>query len=142
MTSKQLGNIGESKAISMFVEKHIPVFVPFGDNEKADLAVDFKGEFKRIQIKTSLKSSEGKMIFDLTSSTVHRKNGVKHIYTPSEVDYFFCYNVERSKAFLIKNNKAMATIIIRYENPKNNQTKNINLEEDYLFENVLPSLLT
>ena len=34
MTTKQLGNIGEAKALAKFVELQIPVYIPFGDNER------------------------------------------------------------------------------------------------------------
>lgn len=78
------------------------------------------------------------MIFDLTSSTVHRKNGVKHIYTNDEIDYFACYNIDRDKIFLIDVNESPNTsIVIRYEKPKNNQIQGIKFEKDYLLENVL-----
>lgn len=33
------------------------------------------------------------MVFSLVSSTMHCKNGVKHIYTKDEVDYFALYNL-------------------------------------------------
>lgn len=53
MTTKQLGNIGEAKTLSKFVELQIPVYLPFGDNEKADLIADFGGKLNKIQVKTS-----------------------------------------------------------------------------------------
>lgn len=138
MNSKSIGNIGEAKVLCKFVELGIPVYVPFGDNEKADLVADFNGKLNRIQVKTSFKAEDGKMIFDLTSSTLHRKNGIKHIYTSEEIDYFACYNVTRDKIFLIPiDNTPKTSITIRYEKPKNNQSKGIIFEEQYLIENVL-----
>lgn len=138
MNSKSIGNIGEAKALCKFVELGIPVYIPFGDNEKSDLIAEFNGKLNRIQIKTSLKAEDGKMIFDLTSSTIHRKNGTKHIYTKEEIDYFICYNITRDKLFLIPVEEANNTAItIRYEKPKNNQIKGIRFEEDYLLENSL-----
>ena len=138
MNSKSIGNIGEEKVLCKFVELGIPVYIPFGDNEKSDLIADFNGKLNKIQVKTSLKAEEGKMIFDLTSSTFHRKNGVRHIYSSDEIDYFACYNIERDKIFLIPIDKAPKTSIhVRYEKPKNNQTKGIIFEEQYLIDNVL-----
>lgn len=43
MTTKQLGNIGEAKTLSKFVELQVPVYQAFGDNEKSDLIADFNG---------------------------------------------------------------------------------------------------
>ena len=138
MNSKSIGNIGEAKVLCKFVELGIPVYIPFGDNEKSDLIADFNGKLNRIQVKTSLIAEDGKMIFDLTSSTFHRKNGVRHIYSSDEIDYFACYNIERDKIFLIPIDKAPKTSIhVRYEKPKNNQTKGIIFEEQYLIDNVL-----
>lgn len=138
MNSKRLGNIGEAKAIAAFVENQIPVYLPFGDNEKADLIAEFNGKLNKIQVKSSEKAEDGKMIFNLVSSTVHRKNGVKHIYTSDEIDFFVCYNLERDKLFLIPIEEAPSTTIyIRYEKPKNNQTQGIKFEEEYSFNEKL-----
>lgn len=53
MTTKQLGNIGEAKTLAKFVGLQIPVYIPFGDNEKADLIAEFNGKLNKIQVKTS-----------------------------------------------------------------------------------------
>ena len=142
MNTKRYGNIGEAVAISSFVKKGIPVYLPFGDNERSDLIAEFNGKLNRIQVKTSIKICDGKVIFDLTSSTMHRKHGNKHKYSNDEVDYFFCYNIEHDKSYLIKTpDQPITSFCIRYELSKNNQTKGINYENDYLFDNVIDSLL-
>ena len=142
MDTKSIGNIGEAKALCKFVEKGIPVYVPFGDNEKSDLIADFGGKLNRIQVKTSIKAEDGKMMFSLVSSTVHRQNGVKHIYTNEEIDYFVCYNIQRDKLFIVDVNDAPSSqITIRYTKPKNGQMSGIKLEEDYLLDTFLDKLL-
>lgn len=73
MNSKQIGNIGEAKVLSKFIELGFPVYIPFGDNEKADLVVEFNGKLNKVQVKTSIDAKNGNVIFDLTSSTAHRK---------------------------------------------------------------------
>lgn len=138
MNSKSIGNIGEAKVLCKFVELGIPVYTPFGDNEKADLIAEFNGKLNKIQVKTSIKAENGKIVFDITSSTIHRKNGEKHIYTSDEIDYFACYNIARDKIFLFKVDEVPnTTITIRYERPKNGQTQGIRFEEDYLLDNIL-----
>lgn len=79
MNSKRIGNIGEAKTLCKFVELGIPVYVPFGDNEKADFIAEFNNKLNKIQVKTSMYAKDGKMIFSLVSSTSHRKT-VKNIY--------------------------------------------------------------
>lgn len=138
MDTKSVGNIGEAKVLCKFVELGIPVYLPFGDNERSDLIADFNGKLNRIQVKTSIKAEDGKMLFDLTSSTEHRSNGIKHKYTKDEIDYFACYNITRDKIYLIPiADEQISSITIRYELPKNGQTKGIHFEEDYLIENIL-----
>lgn len=125
-------------AISSFVKYGIPIYIPFGDNERADLIAEFNGKLNKIQVKTSVSAKDGKVSFDLTSSTMHRRNGVKHKYTKDEIDYFYCYNIEREKGYLIEvSDYPISAISIRYLKPKNNQEANINFECDYLFDNVI-----
>lgn len=141
MNTKRIGNIGEAKTLCKFVEKGIPVYVPFGDNEKSDLIAEFNGKLNRIQIKTSVKAEDEKIIFNLVSSTSRRKNGVKHIYTNEEIDYFVCYNIERDKLFIISVDEASnSQLTIRYIKPKNGQILGVKFEEDYLLDTFLDKL--
>lgn len=140
MNTKQIGNIGEAKVLSEFVRLGIPVYLPFGDNEKSDLIADFNGKLNRIQVKTSQKIENNKIIFNLVSSTMHRQNGVKHIYTEDEIDYFALYNLERDKVYLIsiKEEGLPKTVItINFSLPKVKNQFKIFLEEDYLIDKVL-----
>lgn len=141
MNTKSFGNIGEAMALSSFVKKGIPVYLPFGDNEKADLIAEFNGKLNRIQVKTSLYARDGKMVFDLTSSYSHRGRPA-HKYSQEEVDYFFCYNIERNQSYLFPvPENPIASICIRYEEPKNNQIRHIKHEENYLFDHVIDAMI-
>ena len=141
MNTKSYGNIGEAVAISEFVKLGLPVYIPFGDNEKADLVVEFNGKLNKIQVKTSLECKNGVVTFDLTSSSNHRGNG-RHKYTSKEIDYFFCYSLQRDKSYLIKvTDTPISSINIRYEDTKNRQKQNLHMEKDYLFSNVIYNLL-
>lgn len=140
MTTKQIGNIGEAKVLSEFVRLGIPVYLPFGDNEKADLIAEFNGKLNKIQVKSSQKIIEDKVKFSLVSSTMHRQNGVKHIYTENEIDYFALYNLERDKVYLVSINEEglpKNEVTIRFNPPKNKNQFKTFLEEDYLIEKVL-----
>lgn len=142
MNTKKFGNIGEAVAISSFVKYGLPVYLPFGDNERSDLIAEFGGKLNKIQVKTSVNTKNGVVMFNLASSTCHRKKGCKHKYTPDEVDYFFCYNIARDKSYLIKVSDVPKTeISIRYELPKNCQNKNIHLEKECLFDNVIQKII-
>lgn len=139
MNTKQLGNIGEAKALCKFVSLHVPVYQAFGDNERSDLIADFNGKLQRIQVKTSEKCEEGKMTFSLVSSTMHRKNGVKHKYTKEEVDYFALYNIESDILLLVPIElvlgRTMVTFKLEYKESRN-QFKALDWR-DFEFENII-----
>ena len=139
MTTKQLGNIGEAKALSKFVELQVPVYQAFGDNEKSDLIADFNGKLQRIQVKTSEKCEDGKITFSLVSSTMHRKNGVKHKYTKEEVDYFALYNLATNILLLIPIELVLGRITVSFRidgSKTHNQYNNLNWK-DFEFENII-----
>ena len=143
MTTKQIGNIGEIKTIAKFVELGIPIYLPFGDNEKSDIVAEFGGKLNRIQVKTSCKAEDGKMVFSIVSSTVHRQNGVKHIYTNDEIDYFALYNIERDVVLLISVNEPelpKSSITVRYTQPKTTNQYKLFMEDDYLLEKTVSNL--
>ena len=138
MNSKRIGNIGEAKVLAKFVEMGIPIYIPFGDDEKADLIAEFDGKLNKIQVKTSIKSKNGCSIFDLTSSTAHRTNGERRKYLNSEIDYFALYSLDRDKIYLMKvPDNPMSAITIRFEDTKSGMKSRVNYKSDFLIENVL-----
>lgn len=138
MNSKRIGNIGEAKVLAKFVEMGIPIYIPFGDDEKADLIAEFDGKLNKVQVKTSIKSKNGCSIFDLTSSTAHRTNGERRKYSNSEIDYFALYSLDRDKIYFMKApENPMSAITIRFEDTKSGMKIGINYESDFLIENVL-----
>ena len=138
MNSKRIGNIGEAQVLAKFVDMGIPIYIPFGDDEKADLIAEFDGKLNKIQVKTSIKSKNGCSIFDLTSSTAHRTNGERRKYLNSEIDYFALYSLDRDKIYLMKvPDNPMSAITIRFEDTKSGMKSRVNYESDFLIENVL-----
>ena len=138
---RNIGNLGEAKVLAKFVELGIQVYIPFGDGSTVDLIADFNGKLNRIQVKTSQKIIDGdKVRFSLVSSTVHRQNGVKHIYTEDEIDYFAFYNLERDRVYLIsikEEGLPKNEVTIRFCLPKTKNQFKTFLEEDYLIDKVI-----
>lgn len=139
MNSKQIGNIGEAKALMKFVELGIPVYTSFGDNERSDMIADFNGKLNRIQCKTSKKFEDGKIVFDLVSSSTHRANGVVHKYNKREIDYFALHNIDSDITLLVPiellNERKQVTFNIPYK-LSSNQHVALNYE-DYLFDKIV-----
>lgn len=131
MNSKRIGNIGEAYALAKLVELGIPVYQQFGDNEPADYIILVDNKALKVQVKSSDTYDTNKTIFDLTSSTCNKKNGVRHKYSKEEVDIFLCYDNKTKELFLVKNTGNLISFIIRYTKPKNNQIKGINFHTNY-----------
>lgn len=139
MNSKRIGNIGEVKTLSKLVELMVPVYIPFGDNEKTDLVAEWGNKLVKIQCKTSEKVVDGKIVFHLTSSTVHRTGGVVHKYNSTEIDFFSVYNIESKVLLLLPiekfNARNSVSFALEYK-PSRNQFEALNWE-DYTFENII-----
>lgn len=139
MTTKQIGNVGEAIALAGFVQMQIPVYIPFGDNERADLIAEFNGKLQKIQVKTSEKCEDGKITFSLVSSTVHRKNGVKHVYTKDEIDYFVLYNIETHMLLLVPQERVAGMKAVTFQiewKPSRNQYEALNWK-DFTFKKII-----
>ena len=136
MHSKAKGNIGEMAVAKDLMLKGYSVFYELGDLSKIDLiALKNKKTFK-VQVKTKWNTTNGTCSADLRSSGP----GYSYKYTEDDIDIIACYAADRDIVFyvnvkdIISNNTRGLTI--RLDKPKNNQTKGINLLENYLDINV------
>lgn len=142
MNTKSIGNIGEAKVLSWFVEHNIPVYLPFGDNERADLIAEFNNKLNKIQVKTSNHIKNNTINFDLFSR-VHSItiNGNTHkncYYDNNEIDYYALYNMIDNEIYFIKNSEINnKSISLRFKIPKNNQSTNVKFAKDYMIDNIL-----
>lgn len=137
MTTKQLGNIGEAKTLAKLVSMNVPVYVSFGDNEKADLVADFNGKLNKLQVKTSEKFEDNKFTVSLKSSTIRNQVNYVHRYDASEIDYFVVYNLASDTLLMlpIKEFEGRNAFRIPYVET-HNQHKSLNYE-DYLFDKIV-----
>lgn len=131
MNSKRIGNVGEAKVLAKLVEFGIPVYIQFGDDEPADYIILNNNVPIKVQVKTAASYNKNYVLFKLTSSTVHRSNGKKHVYTRDEVDAFICYDRTKDKLFVVKNDGKLTSITFRYSKPSNKQVKGIHIADDY-----------
>ena len=130
--TKQLGLLGELKAQYDFVKAGYAVSCPLGDYCSYDLLVEKNNKVLRIQVKTTEKIKEGKMIFNLKSNNYY----VNKYYTEKDVDYFYLYCLENEQSYLLPINEAPqgGSWHLRTEPTKNHQTVGINFDYDYLFD--------
>jgi hypothetical protein len=121
------GDIGELSIMREFLKLDYWCSKPFGDDCPYDLIVDNKnGELKRVQIKYVTPNENNTLRVKLFSET-----GISYRET---VDWIAVYNSESEKCYLLKLdtfNSDVATLYLRLDAPKNNQSKGINLAENY-----------
>ena len=139
--SRAVGNIGESIAVSEFVKRELPVFLPFGQNTPVDILVYLNEKFLKIKVKTTEEVKNGVMEFDI--SRTNGFTGRRKTYEKNEVDYFFLYCVENDFRGLIsyEDLNSRYSLRIRCEKTKNRPAKKINKIENYRFENKITTLL-
>lgn len=139
MTTKEKGNIGESKIIYEFVKRGIQVSIPFGDNSRYDLIAEFNNKLNKIQIKySSAVVQNGSINLKCRSSYNHTTN--KHARTyQNDVDYIAFYIDKWDLALLvpIKEVGNRKTINFRKDATANGQLRNTHHVQDYLFDKII-----
>lgn len=139
MDTKRIGNIGEACVLAKFVELEIPVYIPFGDNESADLVADINGKLCKIQIKTcsSLKDNETYMVDLRRNKNPWSAKAGKDHEAYNDVDYFATYNTITKKVCLFDAKVFHQTSVTLRINKPQVILKTMRFEEDYLIERVL-----
>lgn len=136
MNSTRVGDIGVANVIARCMAKNIPVYIPFSDNERADLIILLDNVPKKIQVKTTVEDKNGVSIFRAMScsSRIYNRKSVIHKYTSDEVDYFMLYNINRNEVYMVPFEECSSGhITIRHSSPKNNQTHGVKFDKDYIF---------
>ena len=132
-----IGNIGQVKTLSKFVELGIPVFTPFGEGYTSDLIADFNGKLNRIQVKTTENLHDDSfMIWKITRQAGY--HGDRKKYTEDEVDYFALYCVETNILCLVPYENAKTNeVTIRLDSYEGVRTKVMKFVSEYKFENFI-----
>lgn len=136
MNTTRIGDIGVAHVVARCMELNIPVYIPFSDNEKADLIILVDNQPLKVQVKTNSCNNEEVSVFRLYSSTsaIYNRKSVKHCYTAEEVDIFLLYDTYRQEIYCVPfDEKTGDSIILRHKPTKNNQQKGIRWAKDYIF---------
>ena len=93
----------------------------------------------KIQVKTSRLSEDSSYIIFACRSNTKIQGKIKHSrYTKDEIDYFATF--WNGKCYLVPVEETSTEKRLRFEPPKNGQTKGITFAKDYLVEEVLKQL--
>lgn len=136
MNSKTKGQYSEAKALVEFQKYHIPVAIPWGDNERYDMIAEFNGKLNKIQVKTCNEEKNGSICCYCRSSTNHTTNQNLSGYS-GEVDYFVFVNQTHDLIAIvpIEDVGEQKTLNLRLVAP-NNGMKNFKYFTDYSFEKM------
>lgn len=139
MEPKRTGSVGESLVIYEFAKRGIPIFLPFGDNEKIDLLAEFNGKINRIQIKTVTHSLNNQSyVVDLRACKNHKTTPETYHYTNKDIDYYVVVCLDRESVCMIPVDDApYSSVTIRYGTPSNNQKAFIRNESDYSMDRFI-----
>lgn len=140
MDTKSIGNIGEACVLAKLVKHHIPVYIPFGDNEAADLVANIEGRLVRIQVKTcyQLKTDGESYVVDLrrNKNPWTAASGQSEKYSSDEIDYFATYCVATDQiCWFDCQTMSQSSVTLRISPAKNGASKNVRYEKDYLIDN-------
>ncbi len=132
-----IGNIGQIKTISRFVELGVPVFIPFGEGYTVDLIAEFTGKLNKIQAKTTENlHDDSYMTWKITRQDGY--HGSRKKYTKEEVDYFALYCMETDILCLVPIENAQTNeITIRLDSYEGVRTKVMKFVSEYKFENFI-----
>ena len=135
------GQAAEAIVKSKFVSYGISVLVPAYDNEPYDIVIEIDNKFYRIQIKTAFEATTHGAVRFRTRSTRTKSSGYEREGYEGSIDFFAVYAPACDEAYLIPIEEVGKTqMTLRYTPSKNNNIKNINWHEDYLFDKILSPL--
>ena len=132
------GDTNELRCILDFQKRGFYCSLPFSGSCVYDMIVDINDKLYKIQCKSSAYRN-GSLTVNLQRQTTNTKETVKYCYKTSEVNYF--YTSYNNFSFLVPNTGKYTTLYLRVDKPKSAFLDTINVASDYLFDNVIDSIL-
>lgn len=132
MDTKDVGDISELKVITALKEQGYPVLIPYGDNQRYDLAYEEDDGFVRVQVKTA-REDDGRLLFN-AYNTGHNNNGnYSKEYTKEDIDVFMVYSPDTEEIYEVSvEETGSSTFTLRHKEADFDHP-NINWAEDYRF---------
>lgn len=136
LSTKQKGDISELEAMAKLTELGADVYSPYGEDTRSDLIADIGNSLLKIQVKTA--HSEGdKIEFKCCSTRSNFSETTEQNYK-GDIDAFVVYYPNTDSLYYVPIEDAPKTsMYLRLEPTNNNQTKGVNMAEDYVLEDRL-----
>lgn len=143
MNTKEIGNLTELQCITGLYSLGCNISIPFGNSQKYDLIMDYKGKLYKIQVKHSQDGFTDDILTHFSFKTKwvgHNNNDYnENTYSIEDIDYFATFH--HGEVYLIPVEECLgASKTLRYFPPKNNQKKGVSFAKDYLASKVLKEL--
>lgn len=135
METHRKGEMTEAVVIAELKRRGVPVAVPFGDNERYDIIVEWKGQLYRVQVKTG-RLSDGCVHFHGKSSHTNSTGNVYKTYD-DDTDYFAVYCHELEQLYVIGEQEFDTDMRLRVAEPEVEQPS-INWADDYEIDERWP----
>jgi hypothetical protein len=120
----------EAVVLSELVRRGYRVLLPFGVNQRYDLALDLDGRFVRVQCKTA-RLVDGVVVFKVESIRSNRRQSVRRPYT-GEIELFIAYCPANGHLYAVPVEDATLTEVrLRLSPTANGQAKRIRWARDY-----------
>jgi len=133
LSPKRKGDISELRAMAKLTELGADLYTPHGENTRSDIIADIDGVLLRLQVKTARNCGDT-MKFNCSSRKSNMSETTQHDYK-GEIDGFLVFYPDGSSKesfYFVPIEKATKTAMsIRLQKPKNNQSKNINMAENF-----------
>jgi len=133
MNTKAKGEKAQLVVIGEFAKLDIPVLIPLTDNLPFDFVALINNKLIKIQVKSSeQKIRHGARGFKIRTSNWYKKTTKS--YSEQDCDFIVCYDTEFGYLYLLepKHFVGVKNFFIRKEKPKNNQSKKINMHNDFI----------
>jgi hypothetical protein len=135
---KAVGDRSALAAISGLQASGWAIYVPFGENTRADFVIDDGEHLARVQCKTG-RLRRGTIVFRVCSSYAHHSNPASRARDYlGEIDFFAVYCPETGGVYLvpIRDVQLRWKGSLRVDPPRNNQRRRIRSAEAYRVANV------
>ena len=136
--TSQIGEISRTQIIAALALQGKKIWLPLGDHQRYDLAIEENGTFLRVQCKTG-RLIRGAIRFNPCSVDSRCKQGgcIRKQYSAEEIDLFGVYCPDNHRCYLVPVTEATRTeCSLRIDPPRNSQRTRIRWAEMYQIKGV------
>lgn len=144
MDTNTKGDISMACVVAELTKRGISVSVPYTDNKRYDLIMDYNSKLYRMQVKTILYKPEnnGLMMFKTVSSNTTKTKGYyERRYRHGEIEGFLAYCIELDKVYLAWIGEVpLGRFSMRINEALNGQKQRIRYAHEYELDRKLSEL--